>query len=292
MRVSGFRDAATKGAEALTAPEDQRSPWENAFRRITLLMGGLLTGGAVLAMIVSALRTVTPAASADEALELIEVEYADVPIEVEADPEAPEEYFELDETDSRPEMVLPIEVTLRNNTDNSAVLTAVRVEVEYSVMLSPCEEGVGGTFSTPLLHDFRFEDLPWADSSDREFEVEPRDADQFSITIGPDGVQGLFIELWRFSVFGESKDQRLAHWADGVGAEISLGLNRESLLELAQHEVDKGVPIEEVRACAEDQLVKIRSIRQNGKTGGDFYIEHPGLDGLVEAYEGMASYGL
>jgi hypothetical protein len=202
-------------------------------------IGGITAVAALVASVVFGILQVAtapedspPAASAlpaDERLELVEVEFDTRPAEV----TVLEELFPgaVPSVSPNPRASVPpgastvrrvpLLVTLRNPSGDTAVLTGVKLVVHETGEAQVCGKPTGGGVSASLNYDFRFptnEDQPWSRVNPQNFAVAPGAVEALSVTMGPMN-SGELLTVWRFSVYGVSKGGREAHWADGVAVE-------------------------------------------------------------------------
>lgn len=96
--------------------------------------------------------------------------------------------------EARPLATTPVDVTLKNNGDETAVITEADAEVVFSNMLNDCA-GMGAgpaeisanySIKFPSVDGYSAPDKGSVASSPMKFEVKPRSVDRMAITVGPD----------------------------------------------------------------------------------------------------------
>lgn len=228
----------------------------------------------------------------DERLELVDLEFAD------PQPVAILEYVGAGErptvsASAQPsstqttesELHRPVVLTLRNPSDDTAVLTGVKLVVHQTYDGGYCGIG-GGAVSVSMNYEFRFPstvvEVPWAGINPKNFAVQPHEVDALSITMGPDlQVDTL---LWRFSLYGVSSGGREAHWGDGIA------INREGSIEDYKDAVlgdyDRNADVAEAQECARRHLERLEDALSSFSNSK---IVHPGIAIHLDALRQIAA---
>jgi hypothetical protein len=175
-----------------------------------------------------------------------------------------------------------LQITLRNQTDNPAVLTAIRVVVKSSYTAELCGYGSGGGIDSSLDYQFRFDSegrLPWSHTEPQQFQVAPHAVDALTVTIGP--LRDAFPHyLWKFSVSGLLKDGREVPWGEAIWSdyyELKEDVYRDLIL-------GRSPPPEAARsACAKRAEAGLRKY-----IAGDGIVLHPGIRDLLACYQELA----
>ncbi|GAA1297089.1 hypothetical protein Psi02_13860 [Planotetraspora silvatica] len=294
-KVSEQSDEKPRPVPKTRPPKRFQLSWE--------AVGGITAiAGVVAAVVFGVLQMVAPAdeteptrgtpsvsaVPADERLELVDLspsrEPVDVPVsqyESDGRTTAPSAGSTVPGGDSRERRALV--VTLRNSTEDTALLTGVKLVVHSTFVPSTCEGGGGEGVKATLNYDFRFPEKlqgSWAHTEPQVFAVQPHDADALSITMGPEEEAGLTL-MWRFSVYGVSKGGKEAYWGDGVWTdyyELSDADYASYVLGDSPKPVD-----DEVRACAAQVLSGLRNF-----TAGSSLVVHPGVTAMIDYYRRLA----
>jgi hypothetical protein len=231
----------------------------------------------------------------DERLELVDVEFGaeatnvlvleDLPPGREATVTPRPGYVPTgsDDTSRRSALV----ITLRNPTDDTAVLTGVKLVVHEAVIAEPCGPPSGGRIAASVNYDFRFGAVPWSQVHPQNFAVPPRDVDALSVTMGPAVDDPIGIDVWRFSVYGVSAGGKEIHWADGVAANLGPDPvdHRAFIWDSFDPATDSA---EAVRTCAAEKARALRSLLGEPADAVPFVVQSAVSD-LVAAYEQSAA---
>jgi hypothetical protein len=177
-------------------------------------------------------------------------------------------------------------ITLRNPTDDTAVLTGVKLVVHEVVAAKPCGRPSGGGVAASVNYDFRFDAAPWSQVNPQNFAVAPRGVDALSITMGP-FVDSATIDVWRFSVYGVSTGGNEIHWADGVAANVGPEPvdHRAYIWDLFDPATDSA---EAVRSCAAEMAEALGRLLGAAGDGVPFVVQ-PAVRDLVAEYERSAA---
>lgn len=283
------------------------SPWldGDGARLVTLLTlaGALVTLGSWL--ILNAVRPDEPAPveealpQADEALEVVDVDFGMEPVAVPIDEaslpgnataqstisggQQPER---LDDAPAR-----EVIVTLRNNTDDTAVLTAIRVDVHRSEFVSDCLFAGGGAIIPSFTYEFTFPvgSEPWTRTDDQNFAVDPRSADALSVVVGPSARNILDGIAYTYTITAVSAAGREARWVDVLGTNWLMTLEEAAQLsDFAVTAVDSGNP--EIRsrrdavACAQRSLRELEDLQSSLSDDGRTLVD-PGFLAHLSYYE-------
>jgi hypothetical protein len=211
----------------------------------------------------------SPPVGSDEALELVEVEFGDGP------PAAGRTQWET----------RPLVVTLRNGSDEPAVLTGVKLVVHDTYKVPTCGLPVGGGIAPTYDYEFRFPvdmTTPWVGTGGRNFLVAPRSVDALSVTMGPDESGNQL--LWRFSLSGIFKGGREVHWGDGVGME-GFDVPAAQYEQYAAGFGPVGTP-EDMRRCGAETADRI--LAYTSPSPASPQLIYPLVPRLLAGYEGLA----
>lgn len=305
------QDPGEQETPAVAKPPTAKGPRRRRKQRWPLILNISAVAGVVAGIVFGAAELISNAGDnnsdsvpADERLELVDFEFSTRPARVTV-----LEYLEPGDTAKKSpypersatpgeesELHYPLVVTLRNPSDDPAVLTGVKLVVHEVITAVSCGTGPGGGVAASLNFSCRFPttlSAPWEQVNPQNFAVEAHSVDALSITAGPEATAGNIL-LWRFSVFGVSKGGREAHWGDGVGVTFEESLRAElettgdiSKLSYEAYVVGDSdlVSRETIRACAARTAKTVEQLTA-GATA------HPGIPPLVAAYRKIeADYG-
>ncbi|MEV6368818.1 hypothetical protein AB0L86_18230 [Micromonospora musae] len=255
--------------------------------------------GLVATIVFSVLQLTTAdspeaAAPPDERLELVEAEFAakaaairvleEVPPDAEPSVSPYPEPSAAADAASRP--TLHLLITLRNPTEETAVLTGVKLVVHEQLQAPVCGRTSGGGISDSLNYSFRFPADPpgsWSQVNPQNFAVAPRGVDALSVSMGPE-LTGDVLPVWRFSVYGVSKGGREALWADGVATEFATTDESPYTDYIWPQPRERGEE-ERIRTCAADAEQRLRRLAE---AAGPDAVTHPGFTALLGAYRTLA----
>ncbi|TDC37393.1 hypothetical protein E1211_10440 [Micromonospora sp. 15K316] len=231
----------------------------------------------------------------DERLELVEAEFAGESTAVTVLEEVPPDgrpsvspYPEVSaaaDAASRP--ALHLLVTLRNPTEETAVLTGVKLVVHEALQAPVCGRPSGGIVRASVNYSFRFPtDLAgsWSRTNPQNFAVAPRDVDALSVTMGPE-LSANVLTVWRFSVYGVSKGGREALWAHGVATEFATTDEEPYTGYIWPQPRERGEQ-DRIRTCAADAEQRLRRLAE---AAGPDAVTHPGFTALLGAYRTLAA---
>ena len=271
-------------------------PWE-------AVAGAAAVAGVVVAAVLGVAQLLTaapddqpPAADADSRLELVDVEFSQQPVMVTVldyvDPEGnPVVLPTTEATAGAPsEERHALVITLRNNADQPAVLTGVKLVVHETMLVVPCSGQIGGGVAPSLNYDFRFPapvnaTKPWSALSPLNFTVDPRSVDALSITVGPEiSDSGWTLLLWRFSIYGVTKGGTETLWGHGVSMDPMAGTKGQFDEFVRGPSPEENTP-EKMSSCARERQGDIEAFTR--ARGGA--VIHPGTDALLAAYRRLGA---
>ncbi|MEU6202558.1 hypothetical protein ABZ814_03070 [Micromonospora musae] len=231
----------------------------------------------------------------DERLELVEAEFAGESTAVTVLEEVPpgaqpnvSPYPEASAGADAPSLpALRLLVTLRNPTEETAVLTGVKLVVHEALQAPVCGRPSGGGIAASVNYSFRFPANlpgPWSQTNPQNFAVAPRGVDALSVSMGPELTADV-LTVWRFSVHGVSKGGREVHWADGVATEYAT-TDEDTYTDYVWPKPRNQGGEEEIRACAADAEQRLRRLAE---AAGPDAVTHPGFTALLGAYRTLAA---
>jgi hypothetical protein len=227
----------------------------------------------------------------DDRLELIDLEYANRPINVPVRGQ-----YDAGEDSMRPvtpgetSPQRPLVLTFRNPSGSAAVLTGIKLVIHETHHVRACGKGNGGGGVDPTLnYDFGFPaDLkdPWEKVNGQNFSIPAHGVDALSVTVGPDISIKNDVTLWRFSIYGVSSGGRESHWGDVVAMEEMTFEDQKAYVwgSLRADGLTKDLA-GEVRNCSAHTADQVEAFRHGGSMPS---VEHPSVAGLVAAHRAVA----